>query len=151
MRLAPSALCLIALSTGIIACRDNPTSPALPALTIAGNIQQARPASEATAKVGAISTAKAPKPPASPSSPTSAALLSCTNEEIVANATVTISGSGGSGSYNWSAPGGTPASGSGTASFSTQYAEVGEHIVTVSVGTSSATCIVTVLQPLPPE
>ena len=55
-----------------------------------------------------------------------------------------LSASGGAGSYTWSAPGGIPASGSGSL-FGVNYGTLGAHSVTVTDGASTASCNVNVI------
>src|SRR5690606_22488795 len=57
--------------------------------------------------------------------------------------TASFEGSGGNGTYSWSAPGGSPSSGNGY-TFSTSYSTAGTKTVTVSSGGSSRTCSVNV-------
>jgi uncharacterized repeat protein (TIGR01451 family) len=60
-----------------------------------------------------------------------------------------VSATGGTGTYGWSAPGGTPAAASGPlASFSTTYASSGTKTITLISGTQTAQCQVFV--PTPP-
>jgi hypothetical protein len=60
-----------------------------------------------------------------------------------AGQTVTVNAAGGTGSYNWSAPGGSTSTGTG-ASFSTSFASSGTNTITVTSGQQTATCQVTV-------
>ena len=57
-----------------------------------------------------------------------------------------MTATGGTGTYSWSAPGGTVPSGTGAA-FSTAYGTSGTRAVTVTSGTQSATCTVVVPDP----
>ena len=73
-----------------------------------------------------------------------------TQNIYVGQATSTMTAGGGTGSYTWSAVGGSPSSGS-AGSFSTTYASTGTKTVSVSSGTGSANCTVTVTSaPTPP-
>ncbi len=71
--------------------------------------------------------------------------LVCTPPTQTAQAgqTVTVNAAGGTGSYNWSAPGGSTSTGTG-ASFSTSFASSGTNTITVTSGQQTATCMVTV-------
>jgi uncharacterized repeat protein (TIGR01451 family) len=72
--------------------------------------------------------------------------VSCapTNQTVFTGQNATLQASGGTGSYAWSAPGGSPSSGTGS-SFFVSYGSAGSRTVTVTSGTDrSATCIVTV-------
>jgi hypothetical protein len=60
--------------------------------------------------------------------------------------TVNVGATGGDGTYSWAAPAGTPATGGGPG-FSTAYAAAGAYAITVSSGTQTATCSVTVTAP----
>ncbi|MBI3952476.1 MAG: hypothetical protein HY336_00795, partial [Candidatus Doudnabacteria bacterium] len=66
------------------------------------------------------------------------------SQNVALNALASFTANGGS-SYSWSAPGGTPASGT-AASFATKYASTGSKTVTVTSGGSSAACSVSVTQ-----
>ena len=66
------------------------------------------------------------------------------SQSVSVGAQVVFTARGGNGSYSWSAPGGSPGSGSG-ASFSTQYSSTGNRNVTVSSGGSTQNCAVTVV------
>jgi uncharacterized repeat protein (TIGR01451 family) len=70
-------------------------------------------------------------------------------QSVQVNATANFAVVGGTGTYAWSAPSGSPESGSGS-SFSTRYSEVGNKTVTVTSGTKQATCQVSVTAPPPP-
>ena len=78
---------------------------------------------------------------ANPTSPT----CSPASQSVLVNQTASLTASGGSGTgYVWSAPGGSPATGSG-ASFSTAYAAVGTKTVTLTdSAVLSSTCSVNV-------
>lgn len=54
-----------------------------------------------------------------------------------------VNATGGTGTYSWSAPGGSLTSGSGS-SFSTSYAAAGTNTITVTSGSDTATCQVVV-------
>jgi hypothetical protein len=54
-----------------------------------------------------------------------------------------VTASGGTGAYSWSAPGGSTSTGTG-ASFNTSYSSSGPHTITVTSGEQTATCLVTV-------
>lgn len=73
----------------------------------------------------------------------------CNSTSAVVNFPVTLQAQGGTGTYSWSAPGGTPPSSSdGTSSsFSTSYSTAGTKTVTVSSEGQSGTCQVTVTVP----
>lgn len=58
----------------------------------------------------------------------------------------TMNATGGTGTYSWSAPGGSTAAGVGS-TFSTSYASSGSYVVTVGSGAQTATCRVSVPQP----
>lgn len=66
------------------------------------------------------------------------------------NVPVTYSATGGTGSYSWSTPGGTPTSGSGS-TYSSSYGSQGLFIATVTSGGQSATCQVTVPPTVVPD
>lgn len=91
---------------------------------------------------GSPKTLACPLPPPPP-------LVCNPNTQTVAiNATATFTASGGTNSYVWSAPGATTPSGvSGT--FFTTYATSGNKTVTVTSGSQTATCAVTVRAPIP--
>lgn len=59
------------------------------------------------------------------------------------NQTVSVSATGGTGTYSWSAPGATTSSGSGT-NFSTTYTTTGGKTITLTSGNQTATCGVAV-------
>jgi len=82
-------------------------------------------------------------PEAPPCSPAS--------QSVLVNQTASLTASGGSGTgYVWSAPGGSPATGSGV-SFSTAYAAVGTKTVTLTDSAAlSSTCSVSVGSAPPP-
>lgn len=72
--------------------------------------------------------------------------LACspTRQNVSVDETATLTASGGSSPYTWSAPGGTPSSGSGN-TFSVRYASVGNRLVVVSGGgQTSSPCTVRV-------
>lgn len=83
-----------------------------------------------------------PPPPPTP--------LVCTppNQTVAIGVAANMSATGGTGTYSWSAPGGSNATGAG-ATFSTAYATAGSYTVTVSSGAQTATCNVSVPQPPP--
>lgn len=58
-----------------------------------------------------------------------------------------MSASGGNGTYSWSGPGGSPSTGSAP-SYGPLYANVGSYTATVTSGGQTATCNVTVTQPV---
>lgn len=68
------------------------------------------------------------------------------NQSVLIGQAANMSASGGTGTYSWAAPGGTTTSGSG-ATFSTAYGTAGGYAVTVTSGTQTATCNVTVTSP----
>lgn len=80
--------------------------------------------------------------------------LACSpwNTETTAGTPITITASGGSGNYTWSATGGTPASGTGS-SFTTSFPSDGVWAATVTDpkrgGGNSITCFVTIGTTLP--
>lgn len=82
-------------------------------------------------------TTPPPPPPASTAPPTALRCEGPTSAQ--ANQTAFFWTTGGSGSYSWSALGGSPASGQGT-TFSTVFANVGNKAITVTSGSQSATC-----------
>ncbi len=92
-------------------------------------------------------------PPASstpaPSPSATVPVLSCVSGATTANINevITFSASGGTGTYAWSAPNGTPASGTAQ-SLNTQYAASGTKTVTVTSGSQTATCTVTINTPV---
>lgn len=63
---------------------------------------------------------------------------------VPVNSPVVFTGSLGSGSYTWSAPDGSPATGSGS-TFSVSYASTGLKTVTINSGSQSGTCTVTIV------
>lgn len=73
------------------------------------------------------------------------ALLCAPAEQTVdINQQASFSATGGTGTYSWSAPGASTASGIGS-NFGTKYSSNGTKTVTVTSGTKTATCNVTVL------
>lgn len=74
------------------------------------------------------------------------ALLSCSpaNSSIPTNTNTSFTTGGGNGTYSWTAAGGNPAGPLGGLSFTTQWATTGSKTVTVTSGTQTATCNVTV-------
>lgn len=64
-------------------------------------------------------------------------------QSVYTNQTATFAAVGGNGTYAWSAAGGNPATGSGSA-FSTQYSSVGQKSVIVTSGDKQAICTVIV-------
>lgn len=75
-----------------------------------------------------------------------ASSVSCTNGTTTPNVPTTLTGSGGSGSYSWSAPGASSATPSG-ANLTVKYGSTGIKTVTVTDASNSnlsATCTVTV-------
>jgi uncharacterized repeat protein (TIGR01451 family) len=80
--------------------------------------------------------------------------LSCmppVQNNVPINTNVTFVALGGTGTFSWSAPTGTPSSGTGS-SFTAQFAAQGLHNVAVISGTQSSTCQVSTVgvQPPPP-
>lgn len=75
--------------------------------------------------------------------------LVCTppNQTVAVGILANMGATGGTGSYSWSAPGGSNPTGVG-ASFSTSYASSGGYVVTVTSGAETATCSVTVPPPV---
>lgn len=65
---------------------------------------------------------------------------------IKTNTPATFTASGGTGSYTWSATGGSPSSGNGS-SFTTQFANAGSYTVRAASGSDSDNCSVTVTTP----
>ncbi len=63
---------------------------------------------------------------------------------------VYFSANGGTGSYFWSASGGSPNSGSGS-NFNTSYGSSGSKVVTVTSGSQTANCYVNVTTVVPPQ
>jgi len=102
----------------------------------------------ATVSIGTSPTPTSPTP-TSPTStsppPTLPTSLSCSPfvQNVSIGQPATLSATGGTGSYSWSAPGGNPSSGYGS-SFSTTYSTTGTKGVTVSSGTRSSSCVVSV-------
>lgn len=88
---------------------------------------------------GATVTVNPVAPPANP--------VSCSpnTQTVNTGGTASFSASGGTGTYSWSG-GGSPATGN-AATFSTVYSTAGSKTVTVSSGTQSASCLVTVNTP----
>jgi hypothetical protein len=64
-------------------------------------------------------------------------------QTIAAGGQARFSAVGGSGSYSWAAPGGSPTTGGDVSTFASTYASAGTYTVTVTHGTT-ATCSVTV-------
>lgn len=83
---------------------------------------------------------------------TNATPLACSpaNQNVDINQSANFSATGGNGTYNWStnigSDYGNPASGTGT-NFSTSYSTAGQKTVTVSSGSETASCLVTVNNP----
>jgi len=76
--------------------------------------------------------------------PLNTLVCSPANQSAQVNQTASFSVTGGNGGYSWSAPSGSPSTGSGT-SFVTAYSVAGSYVVSVSAtGATSATCSVTV-------
>ncbi|MBI5221150.1 MAG: hypothetical protein HY978_04970 [Candidatus Liptonbacteria bacterium] len=73
-------------------------------------------------------------------------ICSAVSNPVNSGNAATFSAVGGDGTYQWSAPDGSPASGAGNA-FSTTYSASGVKTVTVSSGGYSGTCSVTVNPP----
>ncbi len=69
-------------------------------------------------------------------------------QTAVTGQTVTLTATGGDGTYAWSG-GGVPASGS-TSSFSTAYSTAGPKTITLTSASQSTTCSITVNLPAPP-
>jgi hypothetical protein len=88
------------------------------------------------------------QPPTQPPPPTSDPAVSCSASPSSATVGqgVTFTSTGGNGTYSWSAPGGTPSSGPG-GTFSTSYDISGIKTVTVTSGSASNTCNVSVSEP----
>ena len=105
---------------------------------------------DATGEVGVLSAAFAA---ANASSVTNVVIelpvpmLECAppTQTVAIGATATVGATGGTGTYSWSAPGGSTPTGTG-ASFSTSYAAAGTQTITVTSGAETATCEV-VVQP----
>lgn len=66
---------------------------------------------------------------------------------VTANQVVTAYASGGTGSYSWSAVGGTPSVGANS-SFSTGFTVAGTYTIVVTSGSSTAQCVVQVSAPV---
>ncbi len=64
-------------------------------------------------------------------------------QEADINENVTVSATGGTGSYSWSAPNGSPSTATGS-SFTTKYSTTGTKTITVTSGNKSDTCTVKV-------
>lgn len=72
------------------------------------------------------------------------------SQTVAVGTPASFQASGGTGSFSWSAPSGTPPTGAGT-NFSTRYATAGPRTVTLTSGSSTNTCTVQVVtspQPL---
>lgn len=71
--------------------------------------------------------------------------LACTpsTQGVLAGGTASFNATGGNGTYAWTAPSGSPAAGQG-GTFGTSYTDDGVYTVTVTSGTESANCEVTV-------
>lgn len=65
------------------------------------------------------------------------------SQSVITGSSVNFSAGGGSGTFSWSAPGGSPSSGTNS-SFTTSYTTTGTKTVTVTRGASSDTCSVSV-------
>jgi uncharacterized repeat protein (TIGR01451 family) len=76
-----------------------------------------------------------------------AVLCSPTNQSVDINTTVNFIASGGSGTYSWASPGGSPTTGGNSASFATSYSTAGIKTVTVTRGSTSSDCTVYVSAP----
>ncbi len=76
-------------------------------------------------------------------------VCSPSNQSVLTGAPVVLTVAGGTGTYAWSATGGTPSAGQG-ASFATSFSQAGTHTVTVSSGTATTSCPVAVTTPPPP-
>ncbi len=94
---------------------------------------------------GATKTCQVVVPPPPP------AQLVCAapTQSVAINATATVTATGGTGAYGWSAPGGLTVAGSGP-SFNTTYPSAGTRTITVTSGAQNATCQVVVPPPPPP-
>lgn len=91
-----------------------------------------------------------PPPPVTPPPPAPAVLVCApATQSVVVGVSANFTASGGTGTYSWSAPNGSPASGSGTR-FATVYNASGSKTVTVTSGSQTKTCAVTVTNPAPP-
>lgn len=86
-----------------------------------------------------------PPPPPPPGSPT----CSPANQSRQVGTAASFTAGGGNGTFSWTAPLGTPSSGSGV-NFSTTYNAAGTRQVTVTSGGQSRTCNVTVTNTVPP-
>lgn len=75
--------------------------------------------------------------------------LRCTpaTQTVQLNQVANLNATGGTGTYSWQAPAGTPSNGTGSA-FATRYATSGTKTVTVTSGTQSANCAVIVQPPV---
>ncbi len=69
-----------------------------------------------------------------------------TTQSVYTGGTATLTASGGTGTFAWTASGGSPASGSG-ATFATTYTTTGTKTVSVVSGTTNAQCSVSVSTP----
>lgn len=69
------------------------------------------------------------------------------SQTVNINQAATVTASGGTGTYTWSAPGGSTTSGNG-ASFNTSYGAPGTNSITVTSGAQTATCQV-IVPPVP--
>ena len=87
-------------------------------------------------------TANAPPPPGGPS-------CSPSTQTVQIGTVAGFSAAGGNGSFSWSAPGGSPASGTDS-NFSTTYSTSGTKTVTVTSNSQSATCSVSLSSNPPP-
>lgn len=76
---------------------------------------------------------------------TSQPTLTCSplSQAVLLNQTASLSASGGTGNYQWSAPGGSPDLGNQQA-FSTSYSSTGDKTVTVTSGSQDEDCTVSV-------
>lgn len=72
------------------------------------------------------------------------------NQTVDINQSANFSATGGTGTYSWSASGGSPSSGS-TQNFSTSYSTSGNKTVTVTSGNQTKNCNVAVNQPTEPQ
>jgi hypothetical protein len=94
----------------------------------------------------------APPPPTPAPAPTPAIpTLVCAPpaQTVAIGQTANVSATGGTGTYAWSAPGGSTITGTGAA-FGTSYAAAGSNTITVTSGAQTATCLVNVPPPAPP-
>lgn len=103
-----------------------------------------------TASDTAVLEISAPLPPPPPNPPPPP-LLSCNAFPSTVNIgqNVSLSASGGTGSYTWSAPGGSLSSSSGSNS-SVSYSTSGSKSITLTSGAQNDTCSVYVNAPTPP-